>query len=394
MAALKFPKNFIWGTSTAAYQIETAFEHDWKGVVAKDASVFNRTADHEKHFETDADLILNCASAYRMSMQWSKLQRMPYADFHQETVNEYKAFLDKLKIKGCHIMIVLHHFTDPLWFVKKAKWTQQEHIEMFLDYVTKMRDTFGDYADSWNTFNEPNVYVSNGWITGLFPPFKHNLFQAFRVIKNLGIAHESAYKILKEKSIAPVGISHNAVCFVGEHWLGEPFAKLADWWFMKYCMVQFKSIDFFGMSYYAKIPFVPYPINFADHPEKFKKGNRPHDDMWEYYPKGMSENIMRYWNLYKKPIIITESGICTPDDQVRMNALSDYLMQIHNCIQQGVDIKGFFCWSTFDNFEWNLGRAYRFGLYRTDFETMKRKHTASVDFYKKVSSTNTLVVPN
>ena len=179
---LSFPKNFIWGTSTASYQIETAFEHDWKGVVAKDGFIFDRTADHEKRFKEDADLILNCSNGYRMSMQWSKLQRAPYAPFHQETVDEYIQFIEQLKSKGCHVMLVLHHFTDPLWFVKEGKWDTEKHIDMFLDYVTKFVDVFGKYADTWNTFNEPNVFVSNGWVMGEFPPFKKNLFKATSVM--------------------------------------------------------------------------------------------------------------------------------------------------------------------------------------------------------------------
>jgi beta-glucosidase len=385
---LSFPKNFIWGTSTASYQIETAFEHDWKGVVAKDGFIFDRTADHEKRFKEDADLILNCSNGYRMSMQWSKLQRAPYAPFHQETVDEYIQFIEQLKSKGCHVMLVLHHFTDPLWFVKEGKWDTEKHIDMFLDYVTKFVYVFGKYADTWNTFNEPNVFVSNGWVMGEFPPFKKNLFKAFKVIKNLGIAHNRAYDIIKAKSTAPIGISHNTVCFVGEHFLGKPLAKIFDWWFMDHCAKQFEKVDFLGMSYYAKMPFVPYPLTYIEHKDRFEQEGRPHDGMWQYYPKGMYDNIKRYWNLYKKPIIITESGVCTEDDEFRQQAMKDYLSYIHKAIEEGVDIKGYFWWSTFDNFEWNLGCTYRFGLYRTDFNTMERIHTKSVDLYHKISSEN------
>lgn len=389
---LKFPTNFIWGTSTTSYQIETAFEHDWKGVIAKDGFVFDRTTDHEKHLEEDAQLILNCSNGYRMSMQWSKLQRAPYAAFDEQTVAEYIQFLEILKMKGCHIMLVLHHFTDPLWFVEKGKWNSEAHIDMFIDYVRKFVDTFGSYADTWNTFNEPNVFVSNGWIMGEFPPFKKNIVEAFKVIRNLGIAHEKAYDIIKAKSNAPIGISHNTVCFAGEHILGKPIAKLFDWWFMEHCLASFKRLDFFGMSYYAKMPFIPYPITYIEHKEIFHQQNRPHDDMWEYYPKGMYDIIKRYSKKYKIPFIITESGVCTADDQFRQKAMKDYLTLIHQSIAEGVDIKGYFWWSTFDNFEWNLGCTYRFGLYRTDFNTMQRIHTSSVEAYHQISSSNSITI--
>jgi beta-glucosidase len=80
--------------------------------------------------------------------------------------------------------------------------------------------------------------------------------------------------------------------------------------------------------------------------------------------------------------------VCTEDDEFRQQAMKDYLSYIHKAIEEGVDIKGYFWWSTFDNFEWNLGCTYRFGLYRTDFNTMERIHTKSVDLYHKISSEN------
>src|SRR5437868_3755183 len=106
---INFPKEFVFGTSTAAYQIETAFEHDWVGVKSKDGYVFNRTSDHEKKFKEDAEIIAYCAPYYRMSLMWSKLQRAPYAEFDIETVNEYKGFIGDLKARGVKIMMVLHH---------------------------------------------------------------------------------------------------------------------------------------------------------------------------------------------------------------------------------------------------------------------------------------------
>ena len=78
---LTFPEDFIFGTSTAAAQIETAFDHDWKGVKARDGFVFNRTTDHELRFKEDAQLIASLSPGYRMGLQWSKLQRAPFSAF-------------------------------------------------------------------------------------------------------------------------------------------------------------------------------------------------------------------------------------------------------------------------------------------------------------------------
>jgi beta-glucosidase len=118
-----FPKDFIFGTSTAAAQIETAFEHDWQGVVAKDGHVFDRTTDHELRFAADAELIASIAPYYRMGLLWSKLQRAPLAAFDTQTLFEYKQFIADLRNRGVKIMMVLHHFTNPKWFAEKGGYT-------------------------------------------------------------------------------------------------------------------------------------------------------------------------------------------------------------------------------------------------------------------------------
>jgi beta-glucosidase len=95
---------------------------------------------------------------------------------------------------------------------------------MWLDFVKKSVDTFGHLVDTWNTFNEPIVYISNGWIMGGFPPFKKGkVLTARKVLKEIGRAHDDAYDIIKAKSTAPIGISKNTVKFVGEIFPGHIF---------------------------------------------------------------------------------------------------------------------------------------------------------------------------
>jgi beta-glucosidase len=390
---LTFPENFAFGTSTAAYQIETAFNHDWQGVRSKDGHVFNRTTDHELQFKKDAAIIASLAPNYRMSLMWSKLQREPYAQFDLQTVKEYHQLLQELKIRSVNIMMVLHHFTNPLWFSALGGWEKEENISMWVDYSRKLINEFGSYIASWNTFNEPNVYASFGWVVGEFPPFKHNLITAVKVIRNMSTSHGLVYDIIKEKyPHHPVGISNNAAVFASENVLGWFPAKLSDLWFMEFVPKQFDKVDFFGMSYYAKISHDPFPLNYIHTPEKLNKLGRDHDDMWEYYPKGLNECLTRYWNQYKKPMIITENGICTTDDTKRIKAIQDYLKIIDETIKSGVDIRGYYYWSTWDNFEWHLGPTYRFGLYECDLETKERIKRPSADLYSQVAHSNEIII--
>jgi beta-glucosidase len=390
---IQFPDAFFFGTSTAAPQIETAFEHDWQGVKARHGFVFDRTTDHEKRFQEDAGIIASLAPNYRMSLQWSKLQREPYGTFHRETAQEYHAFIQDLKAKGVDIMMVLHHFTNPLWFARLGGWEKEENIPYWVDFARKVVDEFGEYVSYWNTFNEPNVYASYGWITAFFPPFKINPLLAGKVVKNMGLAHDQVYDYIKQKFPAqPVGISHNATIFSAENLLGWFPARLSDWWFMEYVPSHFEKADFFGMSYYGRIPHDPLPITFLETPEKMKALGRRHDDIWEYHPEGLRTCIDRYWNKYKKPIIITENGVCDESDFLRLQAIQDYALILHEALQDGIDIKGYYFWSTWDNFEWHLGPSMRFGLYECDPVTMHRRRRPSGDLFASLAYTKKIRV--
>lgn len=383
---LTFPDTFIFGTSTAAAQIETAFEHDWQGVKARNGFVFDRTTDHEKRFKEDAEIIASLAPNYRMGLMWSKLQREPFGNFHQPTARAYHLFIQDLKSRGVSIMMVLHHFTNPLWFSTLGGWEKAENIPLWIDFAKKVVDEFGHYVSFWNTFNEPNVYASYGWITGYFPPFKINPLTAGKVVKNMSLAHNDAYAYIKSKYPSqPVGISHNATIFSAENLLGWLPARLSDWWFMEYVPGHFEKVDFFGMSYYGRIPHDPLPITYLETPEKIKGLGRAHDDIWEYHPEGLRTCLNRYWNKYKKPIIITENGVCDESDFLRLQAIQDYAQIVHEAIQDGVDIRGYYFWSTWDNFEWHLGPAMRFGLYACDQKTMNRMRKPSGDLYASLA---------
>lgn len=391
---IEFPKNFIWGTSTAAYQIESASDHDWKGVKCKDGTIFDKCSMHEAHREEDSEYICQLSPWYRMSLDWAKLQHSPFGEFDPQAVEEYTQFFKMLKAKGEKIMLVLHHFTNPTWFSKSGGFENKKNNEAYLDYVKKMVLIFGHFADLWNTFNEPMVYVSNGWIMGNFPPFKKGkLFLARRVVKNLQICHNESYEIIKARfPESPIGISKNTVKFVGEVFPGQILAKIFDYWFMDYGSKHFTKVDFQGLSYYARMPFRPFPVTEIDNPGKLAKLGRRYDDMWEYKPEEFYHIIHRYWKMYKKPIIITESGVCTHDPKFRIESIKEYMYWIHKAIQDGIDIRGYFHWSTIDNHEWNLGTAYKFGLVTINFDTMERTMTEAGLFLSEVSKNNFLEV--
>lgn len=388
---IQFPDNFIFGTSTAAAQIETASDHDWAGFKAKDGSVFERTTDHELLWQSDIEIIAGLAPNYRMSLLWSRLQKGPFLPLDADAVGFYILFLEQLRERGVKIMLVLHHFENPLWFSSMGGWAKAESEKIWLDYVKRIVETFGRYISYWNTFNEPNLYLSLGYLSGQFPPHKMNPFLAFRTLKHISNCNKEAYLIIKAAfPNALVGLSHNSAVLEGDSLLGKIPAALTDWWYMDFIPGWYGNCDFFGMSYYARIGYDPFPVTQLYSPERLAKKNKPHDQMWEYYPQGISVIMKRYWDLFGKPIMITENGVATTDDSFRIQGIHDHLSEIYSAMISGVPCLGYFHWSTWDNFEWNLGRSFRFGLYELDYHTMERKPRPSARYYASISHSKKL----
>jgi beta-glucosidase len=393
MTQLTFPKDFLWGTSTSAFQIETAVYSDWKGLKAPDGTVLERTIDHEKHRQEDAKIISSLGNSYRCSLDWSRLQRGPMQPLEAAVVDEYRNFLGELNDSNVKVMLVLHHFANPDWFASQGGWKSPSAVEHFNDYAKKMVESFGDLVSLWNTINEPTVYVTSAYIAGFFPPHKHNPIAAKKVLENMKRAHQAAYRTIKEKNPeSPVGISDNTMVFKGENILGKVPARVSEKIYLDYVPDQFKEVDFIGLSYYGRVCFDPNLIMKINRPGKLDKMGRPHDDMWEYYPEGLKETLLRFHKRYGKPVIMTENGCCTNDDNLRIKFIKDHLRYAHEAIQEGVDLKGYYHWSTFDNWELQLGRKYRFGLVDVNPETLERTPKPSAAFYAGIARANTLKI--
>lgn len=388
---ISFPSDFYWGSSTSAAQTETAFDHQWKGMTSKDGYVFERTTDHELRRDEDLEYICQFGTVYRGGIEWSKLQRAPFKKLDKKILDEYKEFFSKLNARGMKLLLVLHHFANPTWFERNGGWLNQENVAAFVNFAEQCVEHFGQYVWNWNTFNEPNAYANCAYILGNFPPHKKNPLLAARALRNLGKAHSLVYDIIKKKSPeTPVSISFNTVYFKALHPLGNLPAAIFDAWYHRLTIQNFKKMDYWGISYYTYMPFAPFPITEVDSPGKLDKMGIPHDKMWGYYPLGLGIILKRLYKIRKIPIIVIENGICTDDPQQRIQSIKDYLKVIHDTMQSGVDIRGYLHWSTWDNFEWNLGPTYRFGLVSVDLETKNRTMTEAGTFFAKVTKENAI----
>jgi beta-glucosidase len=387
---MQFPEHFFWGTSSAAAQVETAGDHPWRGLKSKDGHVFERTTDHELRRAEDAEYIARFGSIYRCGVDWSRLQTAPLAPFEEAVVAEYVAFFEDLEQRGVRLMLVLHHFCHPNWFEARGGWTVEDNIPFFVNFSEQCIRHFGRFAAYWNTFNEPNVFVFNAYFSGDFPPHKRGrYFTANRVLDHMGLAHDIVFDCIRKKHRdAPIGISLNTGYFEGLNLPGRVVAKFVRWWFLRRSAQPFERCDFWGLSYYAYMPFDPFPMDAMSRAADLEQRGIPHDRMWGFKPEGLGWVLRQFHRRYRKPIIITENGLCTDDAHERIAALRAYLAHCHAAMAEGVDLRGYIHWSTWDNFEWHLGPTYRFGLVRVDFSTMSRHMTEAGLWYERVAREN------
>lgn len=386
----KFPKDFLFGTSTSACQIETTKGTNWHGLKTRDNHVVDRNIEHDLRRMEDAEIIATLGNAYRFNPDWAKLQKRPFAQLDPKAVEDYRKFMGFLKDKGLYLMLTLHHFANPDWFESAGSWKSDEAPEVFADYSRMMAREFGDLTNSWNTINEPTTHTFNGYLLGFFPPNKKSLPLAIQVLKQQKRAHQRVYNAIKD--ILPeqeVGISNATMDFHPESFFGNLTATIAKKVYLQIVPDMFKETDFVGVSYYGKIPFTPLPVTEIENPGKLSSMNREHDKMWEYYPQGLEDIIAYFHRRYNKPIIVTENGCCTDDDSFRMRSINDHLSAIHDSMANA-DVRGYFHWSTFDNVELHLGPSMRFGLVNVDYQTMERKIKPSGKFYSATAKTGVL----
>ncbi len=410
-----FPKHFLWGTSTAAHQVEGGLENDWSRWELENAANLAQTAKkrldwvpvwedikdqatdpnnyvsgegvgHFKKYREDFDIIkeLHC-NAFRFGIEWSRLEPEEGV-WDEAAVKHYKTYIAELKRRGIVPMLNIWHWTMPTWFVDKGGFEKASNKKYFERFVQKIADEFAHNVTHIITLNEPNVYASFGYLTGEWTPNKKSPITFMRVYWNLTRAHRGAYAILKaKKSTLQIGVAaqlaniepkrpHNIIDTVATWWM----RYFWNWWFLNRIK---NHQDFLGFNYY-----------FTDYYKGFKRANPelPLNDLgWYMEPGGLYPLLLRVWEHYKKPIIITENGLADHNDEHRTWWIEETVLAMEKAISEGVDLRGYFHWSLLDNFEWAYGWWPKFGLVEVDRKNgMKRTIRSSARRYAEIVKEN------
>lgn len=424
-----FGVDFIWGTATAAYQIEGAWNQDGKGESVWDHFTHNKkhkiktgesadsACDFYHRYESDIDLLSSMnIPAFRFSIAWSRVLPSGTGAVNQKGIEFYSRLIDKCLQNGIEPWITLYHWDIPQALQDKGGWENREVCDWFAEYVELCTKQFGGRVKNWMVFNEPMAFTALGYGLGIHAPGKSGIHRFLKATHHAVLCHGIGGRIIR-KNVPGAQIGTTFSCSPVDAWKGkkssikaakredvlinrlfiEPVLGMGYPWkdlpvlrkIEKYMMQQDAGnmafdFDFIGVQNYTRLVarnFTLTPMMHAINIKPEKLGHDLTEMNWEVYPEGIYR-ILKQFASYPgvKKIIVTENGAAFPDivtesgikDTKRLKFLQDYLEQVLKAKKEGVPVKGYFVWSFMDNFEWAEGYRPRFGLVHVDFTTQKR----------------------
>ncbi len=409
----------MWGTSTSAHQVEGNNRNNqwWKWEKEVGLEESGIACDHYNKYREDIDLMAELGyNAYRFSIEWSRVEPKK-RQFDEKEIEHYRDVINYMKEKGIKPIPVLHHYTNPLWFMNEGGWIKEKNVEYFIEFVRKIVDEFE--FDYWLTIDEPMVYAFSSCLDDKTPPAylvnnnwpqrEKSFKMVFKVASNLLQAHAKSYETIHEHSRGKVSLA-KAVNIL-EPASGSSLDRWSTgmWDYMENGVLlqslkegrplpplsgeEFGEVlDFFGLNYF--LGRVCYFEESSPTPPwyffqtKAKGGGEVNSMGWWVYPEGIYKAIKRVHEMFGLPIMVTSNGIGTEDDLQRRRFLGSHLKQIRKGIDNGADVIGYLHWSFMDNFEWAEGFEPKFGLVEVDYSNLKRIPRKSAYMYGEIVKKN------
>ena len=385
----EFPRDFLWGAATSAYQVEgeNTLSDWWEYELAGKLKYHSGPAcKHYDLYEQDFDLAKklnhNC---HRLSIEWSRIEPEE-GKFSPKELDHYKKVILALRKRGLKPIVTLHHFTNPVWFMRLGGWYFKKSPGYFLRYVAKVVEALSEDVQFWVTINEPMVYLYHSYLLGIWPPQEESLIKTQRAKDNLFRAHINAYRLIagiyKKNNLGKplISIAQNMQAFVA--CVPTLRNKLAAYLRAKLFNLEFieksiraRALDFIGVNYYSRslVELRGWGVkNFAmDVCAGGHSNLRKNSLGWDIYPEGFY-SVLVALRKYRLPVFILENGICTDDDSLRWVFIREHLGKLIEAMESGVEVLGYVYWSLIDNYEWDKGFSPRFGLIEVDYNNYKR----------------------
>ena len=444
-----FPKDFLWGAASAAYQVEGAYLEDGKkeSIWDRACRVPGRVAhgetgdvscDHYHRFREDVALMKEIGlKSYRFSVSWPRVIPDGAGAVNEKGLQFYSDLVDALLENGIEPMVTLYHWDLPQALYEKGGWKNPESPRWFEAYARAVARRLSDRVRYWITFNEPQIFIGLGLHLGAMAPFERNDDDTvLQISRHFFLAHGRAVSALREEAGRPlmIGMAPTGDVYLPESGSAEDVEKARrasfavapgaftmgnSWWADPIFLGRFSEdaerlfgnrlprftpeewacvsqpLDFYGFNVYQATTRFPAPADgYQDHayqgsPKTSLDWNVTPDVMY-YAPKFLYER-------YGKPIIITENGMAGMDwvsldgrvhDMQRIDFLHRYLLALERVMDDGVPVLGYHHWSIMDNMEWARGYDPRFGLIHVDYRTQRRTLKDSARWYARVIRTN------
>lgn len=420
----RFPRDFVWGASTASYQIEGAVNADGRGPSIWD--VFSHTpgridtgetgdiaCDHYNRYAEDIALMAGLGlDAYRFSIAWPRIFPEGRGHLNAAGLDFYDRLVDRVLAAGIEPWPCLYHWDLPAALHSSGSgWESRACADAFADYSDVVTRRLGDRAKRWLTFNEPNVFSIFGYLIAYHAPGLSDHERYLDAVHTINLAHGRGCQAIRANVPgALVGLAPNmqpvrgftdsaedaaAAAILDSYWnraFAEPMVhgaydpilserlgdRVRDGDLDTIC----QPLDWFGVNYYS-----PLYASAADNASGMVMRDPPPGAErslmgWHVEPASFRESLNDVHRRYGLPIYITENG--TADDlekgtrdQVRIDYYTNHLNALLSARDDGADIRGYLVWTLMDNFEWAKGYATRFGLVHCDFETLERTPKAS-----------------
>ena len=388
----RFPEGFTWGTATAAHQIEGGnTNNDWWAFEHHPTSGTRESSgdatDSFNRWPEDADIVASLGlDNYRFSLEWSRIEPAE-GEFSQVALDHYARVCEGLKERGIDPVVTFHHFTNPQWLAAKGGWEEPDTTDRFAAFVEKAAARLDGLMTRACTINEPNVVSMMGYGIGMFPPGHTAGIPFVRAVNaNFVDAHRKAVDAVRAAAPGtPVGLTLSMAEYVavdgGESRVEKERALMEDMF-----LDATGGDDFLGIQTYSRHRTGPKGMVGAE------EGVPVLVMGYEFWPEALEATLRRAWAYTggQVPLLVTENGIGTDDDAQRIEYLQRALAGVLRALADGVDVRGYTCWSLLDNFEWAFGYEPRFGLVAVDRTTFVRTPKPSAHWLADVARTGVL----
>jgi len=446
---MSFPKDFVWGVATSAYQIEGASGQDGRGpsiwdVYTKEpGQIFEGhtgdvACDHYHLWPVDVALMAKLGiKAYQFSVSWPRVLPNGIGQLNESGLQFYEEMVDGLLEQGITPYLTLYHWDLPQALQERGGWLSPEASEWFAEYAAIIGKRLGGRVKHYMTFNEPQVFIGNAFCQGMHAPgWRTSRAQALQMAHHVLLAHGKAVQALRATvpgaqigwaptsnarvpvtdNIADVEAARRAYLSVP----GDDWAWSVTWWSDPVMLGHYpedglhelerdlpqigtadmkticQPLDFYGQNIYRGIPT---RMGTGGQPEKvaYPQGGPRTAIGWHVNFDCLYWGTKFLYERYKTPIYITENGMSAHDwpdregkvhDPQRIDYLCRHLAHLRRACEDGIDVRGYFEWSLLDNFEWKRGYNDRFGLVYVDFVTQQRIPKDSFAWYARTIKEN------